>query len=188
MLVLALGIFAGAIVSWSCASITLQLLGSLLTLFGFLFAYLRASHRGDTVVEQLRRFSHRLIGKQPPIAHAGSAHLNVTVTPNGAVGLTPLQDLDDLRIQDQVDLLAAYIRDRVNARTAQLYSRLGALEVEVARAHAAVDERAEEMYQKILKDLGDLRADLDRTQVLDLRTAIFGIYMIAAGVALGYFV
>lgn len=73
LVVLVASIVFGAVTSWSSASVTTQLLGSVLTLFGFLFAYLRASHRGDTVSEQLRQFFSRLFGKSKPEVHTGAA-------------------------------------------------------------------------------------------------------------------
>jgi hypothetical protein len=50
------------------------------------------------------------------------------------------------------------------------------------RRHTAVHQA----YSKAKAEIDRLRREPEQTQVLDLRWAIFGIYMIAIGIALSY--
>lgn len=68
------------------------------------------------------------------------------------------------------------------------YELLGQLQTDVDRANSAAAQKSTEAYQRAKDDIDQLRHELARKQVLDLRYAMFGIYMIAIGIALSYWV
>ncbi len=183
--VLAVSIVCAVLVSWKYTSIATQFVGSLLAFLGLLFAYLRARHRGDTAREQLREFGLRLIGRRRIDRHSVDASATATLRAY-AYAEVVLQDRPELPTQEQIDNLAAYIRDHVMGNFKQIFERLDRLKSDVDRAHNAAAEKSAEAYDKAKAELEQLRRELDRTQVLDLRWAIFGIYIATIGVALSY--
>jgi hypothetical protein len=150
-----------------------------------LFAYLRASHRGDTISEQLREFFLRLIGKRPTEEHSDEALGIITLRASDSTEVV-LPDRPELPVQEQIDMLAAYIRDHVMGNFKAVFERLEQLKVKVEKAQTAAVEKSTEAYNKAAAELQQLRRELDQTQVLDLRWAIFGIYIAVIGVALSY--
>ena len=175
----------GIVTSWQTASLWEQFIGSVLAFFGLLVAYLRASHRGDTVWEQLREFGLRLFGKNPSPLAIASRGRDQIIRPAGAVLQYPLADLDGLTLQQQIEGLATYVRTRVNNRTQQLLQRVGALEVAIVDAQDAATETAHENYRRAKRDLARLQRELNQSAALDLRWAIFGIYIATIGLGLG---
>jgi hypothetical protein len=185
ILALAANIVLGLLTSWKFASTTGQLIGSALAFIGLLVAYLRARHPGETLAEQVRQFGRRLCGRATR-THTGEASANLTLRPSGAVGLAPLEDLKGLTVQQQVDALAFYIRNTMNTRTQVLLERVGALKVALSDAQDAAAEKAEEIYRRVRVDLEEMRRDMKQSAVLDLRFAIFGLYVATIGVALSF--
>jgi hypothetical protein len=180
-----ISIVCAQMLSVKYTSITTQLVGSLLTLFGLLFAYLRASHRGDTVREQLRALGLRLIGRREIEVH--SAQASGTMNIRGyAYGEVDLQDWPELPVQEQIDKMADYIRNHVMGNFRQVFDRLEKLKSDVEQAHTAAADKSAEAYNKAKAELDQLRRELEQRQVLDLRWAIFGIYIATIGVALSY--
>lgn len=181
-------IWLGKLTSWSVASVTTQLIGSGLALVGLLVAYLRASNPETSVPNQLRTFLHRLaFGLPRPQLHKASATLSVDISLGAeAYGLSPLPDLTGLPTQQQVDLLADYIRNTANPRMQRADQKLHVLEQDVAKAHDHADAKAEQTYQRLLHHHADLQRQVNRVQVLDVRVAMFGLYIAIVGMALGY--
>ncbi|MGB8390720.1 hypothetical protein [Mycobacterium sp.] len=66
------------------------------------------------------------------------------------------------------------------------YQLLGQVQADVDRANTAAAQKSTEAYQKAKAEIDQLRQKLVRNQVLDLRYAMFGICMIAIGIALSY--
>ena len=176
----------GAWCSWSTASNAAQLAGSLMALVGLLVAYLRAKNPDVPVSRQVRNFIRRaLCGVSPPEVH----HRHVEFTGGyrfdaTAHSLAPLETLDGLPIQQQVDRLARYLRDVVNERHEKLLAKLDELEADIAKAHDHADEKARETYRKIMEHLAELDRKVTRVQVLDLSVALFGLYVATIGLAL----
>ena len=173
------------LLSAKVTSISAQLFGSLLTLFGLLFAYLQVSNRGKTVPAQLREFFLTLIGRHQPNVH--SIECAATVTASCSVDLqVVLRDLRELPVQEQIDKLAHYIRNHVTEDHGQLLHRLKELQSVVEKAHSAAFEQSKMAYKKSSDDLQQFGREQDQQQVLELRWAIFGIYIMTIGTVLSY--
>ena len=62
------------------------------------------------------------------------------------------------------------------------------LQIAVEKANSAAVEQSKMAYNKSFDDLQRFGREQDQKQVLDLRWAIFGIYILTIGVALSYWV
>jgi hypothetical protein len=89
-------------------------------------------------------------------------------------------------LQEQIDRRADYIRTHVMGNFKQAFGRIQKLQSDVDRAHTAVAEKSAEPYNKAMAELDKLRHEQKQTTALDLRWAIFGIYVVSVGVALSY--
>jgi hypothetical protein len=91
-----------------------------------------------------------------------------------------------LELQQQIDAMAPTSASMCCLISAGRISFWTKLKTDVDRAHAAATQQSTEAYSKAKAEIDRLRRELEQTQVLDLRWAIFGIYMIAIGIALSY--
>jgi hypothetical protein len=185
LVALGASIVLGVLTCWWFAAAIAQLIGSALTFVGLLFAYLRARHPGETLREHLYAFGLRLIGRQPvPFGvTTGTAHGTGHFSAYAEAGL---QDQPDLDLQDQIDRLADYIRQHVMGNFRQVFDRLNQIKIDIEQANNAATEKANEAYRKARADIDELRRDLDQSAALDLRWAIFGLYIATIGVALNF--
>jgi hypothetical protein len=181
-----LGLCILGAVLWSArqTSYWAQLIGSLLALFGLLYTYLRANHHGDTVREQLAQFSRRLLGKPQRVSatvHVPRMEARGRLSAHVEVGLP---DRPELELQEQIDHLAQYIREHVLRGVRQAFERLEQLQSRIDRVEEIAAEKAAEAYDKARADIDALRRELDQSAGLDLRWAVFGVYIATIGVAL----
>jgi hypothetical protein len=68
----------------------------------------------------------------------------------------------------------------------QAFGRVEKLQSDVDRAHTAAAEKSAEAYNKAMAELDKLRHEQKQTTAVDLRWAIFGIYVATIGMALSY--
>lgn len=183
--VLVASIALGKLTSWWFASVTGQVIGSALAFIGLLVAYMRARHPGETMREQLQEFGRRLVGRQRDnkSATAGTAKFRIYGSGYAEVGLG---DQPDLGLQEQIDRLADYIRGHIMPNFKQIFGRLDQIKIDIEKAKDEAAAKADEAYRKAKADIDALRNELDQGAALDLRWAIFGLYVATIGVALSY--
>ena len=170
--------------SAKCTSITTQLVGSVLAFLGLLTAYLRARHRGDTVWEQIRGFFLRLVGRPVPEPVPEAQASGTYAFRGGATKSRPLWPHRELDIQDQIDGIVEHI-NKVGGDITEIFGHLGGLQAAVVRLDGLAVEKSTEAYQKARAEIDELRRE-DQSAALDLRWAIFGVYIATIGVALSF--
>ena len=67
----------------------------------------------------------------------------------------------------------------------QIFPRLDQLKADIEQANNLAAEMATDAYNEVNTDIDQLRRELDQSQALDLRWAIFGLYIATIDVALG---
>jgi hypothetical protein len=187
----ALGVLALCIIAavgWSAKSTSFwaQLIGSTLTFIGLLVAYMRAKHPGDTLAAHIRGFVLRLVCKQTskptPIGQASGTY----AFRGGVIPDRGFRHDRDLDLQAQIDDIVGYLNDDLVREAVAVGGRLDELKAETARTAGLADERSAEAYQKAKAQIDELKRELDRSAALDLRWAIFGLYVATIGVALSW--
>jgi hypothetical protein len=68
----------------------------------------------------------------------------------------------------------------------QIFTRLDEIKADIEQANSAATEKTNEAYNQAKAEIDKFRTELDRSQALDLRWAIFGLYIASIGVALSY--
>ncbi|OKH70833.1 hypothetical protein EB72_24880 [Mycobacterium sp. SWH-M1] len=164
-------------------STTVQLVGTAMTFAGLLWAYARASNLWARIKDRVRYLIH---GPQGQVITPGAFHFEGAVgTPNVwaqlgfAPGLTVQEKFD--RIED---FLNGYLRERVVAAEQAVVQ----LRDDLAAARTASEESANEALNHMRAELARLTEQANRTQVLDLRFAIFGLAVTGVGTCLSYWV
>jgi hypothetical protein len=130
----------------------------------------------------------RLVGKahERPIL-AGQAGGTYSLR-GGAVPVRGLRSHSELELQAQIDEVVGYTNNSVTGDIVQILLRLDGLKVATDRVARLATERSTEAYQKARAEVDELRRKLDRSAALDLRWAIFGVYVTTIGVALSFWV
>jgi uncharacterized protein YoxC len=168
-----------------------QFVGTTITFGGLGTAYLRARH-GITVkvlakrawgfvrrqwAKLLRRPSHQTI-KAVGIESAEQfgTHAVMQVTHNVDTSLS---------VQEQINRLVQFVNNR-SAELSQLESQVSEVRRAVSQAREHATDLATKTLAHIETQIQQLRSDLDKVQVLDLRCAIAGLAVTFVGIALGY--
>lgn len=151
-----------------------------MTLLGLLQVYLRTKHGPDYVAHTvdwlLRRrrggTAHGTAGTIGVVGVVGEATIDFKLDPTASV---------DARFEHVAKVIHELQYELVDARQGL---RANTREIELVRQHATdVAERARQKADNALQDFGKR---LDRTAVIDLRLAIWGVAVSTVGVILGF--
>jgi hypothetical protein len=175
---------------------TLQLVGATVAFGGFSNAYVRAAY-GESVWRQLlvwakqfrgllRRMWARLVGKSidvvinAPPAGASAGMFAPTVTVSGRVLLNPSLPLDE-----QIAQLVTFVNNLAE-RLPELAEEIGRLDGRIDKVSADAAKAAADALSHMKSGIDKLTGRIERSQVLDLRWAIAGLFITVVGIALSY--
>lgn len=166
-------------------STTMQLVGTLVTGFGLLYAWARATRFWSRTWPRIERLLARLFEwPQHQVVRPGGAAMGLFGwEPSVFVGL----GLDrTLTVEDQLTQIERYINTNLAQEFKSVSVSLGRLRRELEQAKAQSEQAIAEAEAKAQKAIRDLESRLDATQALDLSWAIGGLFVTAAGTFLSY--
>jgi hypothetical protein len=173
----------------------LQIVGSAVTFLGFSSAYVRAAY-GRTLPDQVvfwaKGFGARLARLLARLRHRGINHvvhaaLDVAlVTDSAHFKLTSAFALDTgIRLGKQVEQLVEFV-NRVAAQVSAVRDEIQRLDSRIDQTSADAAQATADTLAHLKGQIDELSARLDRAQVLDLRWAILGLFIMVVGIALSY--
>lgn len=161
-----------------------QLLGTLITGFGLLYAWLRATRFWDRVWPQIQRVLAWLFGPTHAVVHApamlsSAAKLDADVF----VGLRLNRGRP---VAEQLEQIEAYINTRLPQQFTDFSNRIRELKRALEDARSESQEAVAQAAADARAAIDKLTARLDTTQALDLTWAIVGLFITAGGIILSY--
>lgn len=156
-----------------------QLIGALVTFVGLAHAYTRSAYGmglGRWIMSKLRRSDVQLTGEGLLVGMGGTGTASVDV-------YAPFSLDTGQPVEDQLAHLAEYVRE-LRAMFPLIGQQFIQLQRDVADARAHAESVAGQALADAKKHLDDFKADQTRTDVLDLRVAIFGLFISFVGTAL----
>jgi hypothetical protein len=171
---------------WHLLPRTIQVLGTFVTAYGFLYAYGRALY-GDHWISAFRKnLWAKIAGKPRPVAR-----LDAQLTGRGRLDAKVIDSHVDFRldthkpIDAQLEQLAENLR-RQRREIAQLKSEIFGLQKLIEKASSDASGLASQTLANAMAEIDKLRDRLNKTRVVDLRIAIAGLVISACGLVLGY--
>jgi hypothetical protein len=163
------------------AANVVQLVGAVVTLLGLWYAYTRSAHDGSPWVwlwSKVRRSNPRVQtgAAQPSLYSFGTL---------SAEGYAPFT-LDTAQpIEDQLTQLADYARS-LRSLFSPVFQDIARLDRDIKAAHEHAASVASQALTDATQHLEEFKADQTRAEVLDLRVAIWGLAITAAGLVLAF--
>jgi hypothetical protein len=164
---------------------TVQLLGTLVTGFGLLYAWARATRFWGRTWPRIKRWWAQLWGRpvNQVVRPAGFTGGLVGLEAEVMVGL----GLDrSLPLQEQLLQVERYINTRLPQELTGLSRRIREVRRELQDADSRSQQAVAQAKAQAQAGLKELAARLDSTQALDLSWAIVGLFITAMGVFLSY--
>jgi hypothetical protein len=159
----------------NCATVVVMV-GSFIAFYGLLRAYVRSKY-DQTIFEWIfykRRWGDITIVPATAIGHlelSGMAHATFTLDPKQTV-------------REQLKALAQFVNDR-SAETDGLQKALTEIGREIRKLRTEASELERKTLEHIESRIDQLDSKINRTQVLDLTLAIWGLFITTIGIALG---
>lgn len=162
-------------------------IGALIASYGLLRAYIRSAE--DITVWQW--ITHPIINAWRRLRHK-TQHVGPSGIASGttwgfhgvARGLA-LHHVDTtLPLQEQIELLAQYVNKR-STEAAEMDKKIGELGQELEKVKDGSAQLERKVLAHIESQIKDLNDKLNRTQVLDLRCAIAGLFITFIGICWG---
>lgn len=163
----------------------IQLLGTLVTGYGLAAAYARAAH-DETVWQAVRSWVRRQWGKPTTQTITGAGG----IPSEGGVGvITIAGGLITHNVDTSTDLQTQILRlaDFTSARSreiARAEDKIAELRTDLDHAKIDASKVERTVLTRLGNDVQQLRGELKRVQVLDLKPAIWGLAITALGLAL----
>jgi hypothetical protein len=167
-------------------STTLQFGGALIASLGLGWSYLRASGIWERRWPGIRAWLLRIfrIGSGPQMVGAMGAGM-------GLIGFQAMgrvtYNLDHtLSVEEQITQLEGFINRVIAQEITPIREDIVKLKDSVKEARSLAESKAEEVLIKTRAEIAALALRLDRTQTLDIRWAIVGLFISAIGTGLQY--
>jgi hypothetical protein len=171
---------------------TLQFVGAVVASLGLLWAWVRAARFREEklprIRDQVRKLSYAL-GRRPPQI---TGNVQVTLQPLGAnlglEGFPPLVRIRNPTPEERFTALEDAVDRLIRQDIPPVLKDIKDLKSEIAATRSLAKSEADSVLDDVQERIADLRKDLDRTQTLDVRVAIAGLALSAAGTFLQYYV
>jgi len=162
-------------------STTIQLVGTVVTGYGLLYAYGRAKRLPARLIAWFRRILHRprniVIGALPTIikVDTGTADVNIEFKLD-----------ENATTEQQFAQLQTYVRE-LRGMFVPINAAIDRLDKAVEQAREHADTVAAQALTDAKTELQRFRDELNEIQAVDLRIAAVGAFIMAAGYLLSYF-
>lgn len=164
---------------------TVQLVGTVVTGFGLLYAYMRATRFWSVHRPRITRFWARLWRK--PIGQRVEAIDHAFATDSLEIELFRGLELDrTLPMDEQLLQVQRYINTRLPQEFAALSDRIRQVRSELETANSRSQQAVDQARAEAQAAIDEMAARLDTTQSLDLTWAIVGLFITAGGILLNY--
>jgi hypothetical protein len=164
---------------------TVQLIGALVTGFGLLYAWARATRFWGRSWPRIRGAWNRLWGRPVQANVYANATSAILIGGEADVWLG-LGKLDGLPVEEQLARIDRYINTQLPPQVIGLSQRIRDVRRELKEAQSRSEEAVKQARADAQHAINQLAARLDATQALDLTWAIVGLFITAGGLVLAY--
>jgi hypothetical protein len=165
---------------------TVQLVGTLVTGFGLLYAWARATEFWGHNWPHVKRLWGQLWGK-PVHHHVYATDALAILAGFEADAWVGLGQLDrSSPVEEQLAQIERYINTQLPQQVQGLSQRIGDVRRELEEAQSRSEEAVKQARVDAQDAIDKLAARLDATQALDLTWAIVGLFITAGGILLSY--